>query len=51
MNENWDEDVRADMSDALDGIVKEDKGASDIRRARKQDTLQMVVMEQFASLV
>ncbi len=26
MNENWDEDVRADMSDALDGIVKEDKG-------------------------
>ena len=28
MNENWDADVRADMSDALDGIVKEDKGAS-----------------------
>ena len=28
MNENWDNDVRADMSDALDGIVKEDKGAS-----------------------
>jgi len=27
MNENWDDDVRADMSDALDGIVKEDKGA------------------------
>ena len=26
MNENWDEEVRADMSDALDGIVKEDKG-------------------------
>ena len=26
MNENWDDDVRADMSDALDGIVKEDKG-------------------------
>lgn len=51
MNENWDEEVRADMSDALDEIVKEDKGASDIRRARKQDTLQMVVMEQFASLV
>ena len=27
MNENWDDDVRADMNDALDGIVKEDKGA------------------------
>jgi len=27
MNENWDGDVRADMSDALDGIVKEDIGA------------------------
>jgi hypothetical protein len=25
LNENWDSDVRADMSDALDGIVKEDK--------------------------
>ena len=27
MNENWDDEVRADMSDALDGLVKEDKGA------------------------
>ena len=27
MNENWDDDVRKDMSDALDGIVVEDKGA------------------------
>ena len=26
MNENWDSDVRADMSDALDKIVVEDKG-------------------------
>jgi thiamine phosphate synthase YjbQ (UPF0047 family) len=26
MNENWDEDVRADMSDALDRLVPEDKG-------------------------
>jgi secondary thiamine-phosphate synthase enzyme len=25
MNENWDDDVRADMSDALDRIVPEDK--------------------------
>ena len=24
LNENWDEDVRRDMSDALEGIVKED---------------------------
>ncbi|RKF54430.1 UPF0047 protein C4A8.02c, partial [Erysiphe neolycopersici] len=24
LNENWDEDVRADMSDALDRIVPED---------------------------
>ena len=30
MNENWDDDVRADMSDALDGLVKEDKGALEI---------------------
>ena len=36
MNENWDDDVRADMSDALDGMVKEDKGASARRRARKE---------------
>lgn len=27
MNENYDEDVRADMSDSLDRIVVEDKGA------------------------
>ena len=27
MNENWDDDVRADMSDALDKIVVEDKGS------------------------
>ena len=26
MNENWDSDVRKDMSDALDRIVPEDKG-------------------------
>jgi secondary thiamine-phosphate synthase enzyme len=26
LNENWDSDVRADMSDALDRIVPEDKG-------------------------
>ena len=25
LNENWDEDVRADMSDALDRIAPEDK--------------------------
>jgi secondary thiamine-phosphate synthase enzyme len=25
LNENWDEDVRADMGDALDRIVPEDK--------------------------
>ena len=29
LNENWDDDVRADMNDALDGIVVEDKGAFD----------------------
>ncbi|KAL5117483.1 hypothetical protein ACEQ8H_004648 [Pleosporales sp. CAS-2024a] len=27
LNENWDEDVRADMSDALDRIVPEDPGS------------------------
>ena len=26
LNENWDSDVRADMSDALDRMVPEDKG-------------------------
>ena len=26
LNENWDSDVRKDMSDALDRIVPEDKG-------------------------
>jgi len=26
LNENWDEDVREDMTDALDRIVPEDKG-------------------------
>lgn len=28
LNENWDSDVRKDMSDSLDKIVVEDKGAS-----------------------
>ena len=37
MNENWDDDVRADMSDALDGIVKEDKGALKERLVRKEE--------------
>ncbi|KAF6229795.1 hypothetical protein HO173_011225 [Letharia columbiana] len=32
MNENWDDDVRADMSDALDGMVKEDKAGKGIYR-------------------
>lgn len=32
LNENWDEDVRADMSDALDRIVPEDKKGEGIYR-------------------
>lgn len=28
LNENWDEDVRADMSDALDRIAPEDRKGS-----------------------
>ena len=36
MNENWDSDVRADMSDALDKIVVEDKGASVTVRTRSR---------------
>ena len=28
LNENWDSDVRKDMSDTLDRIVPEDKGKS-----------------------
>lgn len=39
LNENWDEDVRADMSDALDRIVPEDdgkggRGSGDLYRHR-----------------
>ena len=32
LNENWDEDVRADMSDALDRIVPEDKKGTGLYR-------------------
>ena len=32
LNENWDEDVRADMSDALDRIVPEDKKRTGLYR-------------------
>ncbi|MCJ1403749.1 hypothetical protein MMC11_006972, partial [Xylographa trunciseda] len=32
LNENWDEDVRADMSDALDRIVPEDKKGKGLYR-------------------
>ena len=32
MNENWDSDVRADMSDALDRIAPEDKAGKGLYR-------------------
>ncbi|MCJ1369992.1 hypothetical protein MMC20_001204 [Loxospora ochrophaea] len=32
MNENWDEEVRADMSDSLDRIVPEDVGGKGLYR-------------------
>jgi len=32
LNENWDQDVRADMSDALDRIVPEDKAGKGLYR-------------------
>jgi secondary thiamine-phosphate synthase enzyme len=32
LNENWDQDVRADMSDALDRIVPEDKKGQGLYR-------------------
>ena len=32
LNENWDEDVRADMSDTLDRIVPEDKKGTGLYR-------------------
>jgi len=32
MNENWDDDVRADMSDALDRIVPEDRAGKGMYR-------------------
>ncbi|KAF2734343.1 UPF0047-domain-containing protein [Polyplosphaeria fusca] len=32
LNENWDSDVRADMSDTLDRIVPEDKGGKGLYR-------------------
>lgn len=44
MNENWDDDVRADMSDALDGIVKEDKGALERVTSEEGGMLLVVVV-------
>ena len=44
MNENWDDDVRADMSDALDGIVKEDKGVLGSGMTRREDRLRLWVL-------
>jgi secondary thiamine-phosphate synthase enzyme len=32
LNENWDEDVRADMSDALDRLVPEDRKGAGLYR-------------------
>ncbi len=43
MNENWDSDVRADMSDALDRIVPEDKKGQGLYRHDAEGTDDMPV--------
>lgn len=43
MNENWDSDVRADMSDALDRIAPEDKKAQGLYRHDAEGTDDMPV--------
>ena len=43
MNENWDSDVRADMSDALDRIAPEDKKGEGLYRHDAEGTDDMPV--------
>ena len=46
LNENWDEDVRADMSDALDRVVPEDrKGGLYRHDAEGRDDMPVCVVE------
>lgn len=45
LNENWDEDVRADMSDALDRIAPEDrKGTLYKHRAEGPDDMPVSIV-------
>lgn len=37
LNENWDDDVRADMSDAMDRLVPEDNGSKSTRGLYRHD--------------
>lgn len=46
LNENWDQDVRADMSDALDRIVPEDKKGQGLYRHDAEGSDDMPVCEQ-----
>ena len=43
MNENWDEDVRKDMSDSLDKLAPEDKKGQGLYRHDAEGTDDMPV--------
>ena len=43
LNENWDDDVRADMSDALDRLAPEDRKGAGLYRHRAEGTDDMPV--------
>ena len=45
MNENWDEDVREDMSDALDRVAPEDKKGGGLYRHAAEGKDDMPVRE------
>lgn len=45
LNENWDEDVRADMSDSLDRIVPEDKKGTGLYRHEAEGSDDMPVSD------
>ncbi|EHL00524.1 putative UPF0047 protein C4A8.02c [Glarea lozoyensis 74030] len=50
LNENWDEDVRADMGDALDRIVPEDKGRKGLYRHDAEGSDDMPTMRAISEL-
>lgn len=50
MNENWDEDVRADMCDALDRIVPEDRKGEGLYRHSAEGKDDMPVSQNYLNL-